>query len=177
MLAEAADLPCRVVARAEACPFKSGSFDAVTAGQCWHWFDGPAVALEFRRILRPRGALVIAYFNYLPLAGSVGEASEALILERTPDWPMAGITRMGGRWDPHLHGAGFVELSSWSHEIDVAHTHASWRGRMRACNGVIALGPRGSDAYDDALAALLAAKFPEPLSVRHEVFALVARAP
>src|SRR5919106_278009 len=96
MLAEASDLPRRVVARAEACPLRSASFDAITAGQCWHWFDGPAVAQECRRVLRPRGTLVIAHFNYLPLSGSVAEASEALILERTPDWPLAGIQPMEG---------------------------------------------------------------------------------
>jgi SAM-dependent methyltransferase len=177
MLARAADLPRKVAARAEACPFRSDSFDAVTAGQCWHWFDGPAVAQECRRILRREGTLVIAHFNYLPVAGSVAEASEALILERKPDWAFAGITRLEGRWDAQLRGAGLRDLASFSYEIEVQYTHEAWRGRMRACNGVLALGAERAAEYDDALARLLNARFPEPLIVRHEVFALVARAP
>jgi len=177
MLAQAADLPRRVVARAEACPFRAASFDAITAGQCWHWFDGPAVARECRRLLRPGGRLVIAHFNYLPLPGSVAEASERLLLERHPSWGMAGLARLQGRWDAHLEGAGFQGLTSTAHELDLAYSHEAWRGRMRACNGVLALGPDRLGEYDAALARLLREQFPEPLAVRHEVFALVAQAP
>jgi SAM-dependent methyltransferase len=177
MLREAADLPRRVVARAEACPFRSHTFDAVTAGQCWHWFDGPAVLSECLRLLRRGGTLVIAHFNYLPLPGSAAAASEALILERLPDWPHAGIQRMEGRWDEQLRAAGFRDLRSFAHEIDVAFTHDGWRGRMRACNGVISLGPEHASRYDEALEAALRDHFPDPFVVRHEVFALVALVP
>ncbi len=90
---------------------------------------------------------------------------------------MAGITRMEGRWDGHLRGAGFDGLISFAYEVDLPYTHEGWRGRMRACNGVLALGPGQAAEYDAALARLLAARFPEPLAVRHEVFALTARAP
>ena len=177
MLRQAADLPRRVVARAEAFPFRAASFDAVTAGQCWHWFDGPATARECRRVLRPGGQLVVAHFDYLPLPGSAAEASEALILARHPSWPMAGITPLHGRWDAHLLGAGFLELTSTGWEVDIPYTHEAWRGRMRACNGVLALGAARMPEFDGALKRLLAARFPEPLWVRHEVFALCARAP
>lgn len=177
MLREAHDLARRVVARAEACPFRAASFDAVTAGQCWHWFDRGAVAREALRLLRPGGTLLVAHFNYLPLPGSAAEASEALILERAPSWPWAGVQRMSGRWDAGLRAAGFVGLRTTAHDVDLAYTHEAWRGRMRACNGVIALGPERLAEYDAALARLLAERFPEPVVVRHEVFALLARAP
>lgn len=177
MLAQAGDLPKRVVARAEACPFRAASFDAVTAGQCWHWFDGPAAARECRRVLRPGGRMVIGHFNYLPLAGSAAEASEALILERSPSWPLAGIHSMRGVWDEQLLEAGFQGLVSDAYEVDVVYTHEAWRGRMRACNGVLALGPERIPEFDEAMARMLTARFPEPLHVRHEVFALCAWAP
>jgi ubiquinone/menaquinone biosynthesis C-methylase UbiE len=41
----------RLVARAEALPFDDAQFDAVTAGQCWHWFDRRAAPAEIRRVL------------------------------------------------------------------------------------------------------------------------------
>ncbi len=175
MLQQASDLPRRVVARAEAIPFRDGSFDAVTAGQCWHWFDGPVAARECARVLRPGGQMVIAHFNYLPLAGSAAELSEALILARNPTWAMAGLRRMHGAWDGHLLEAGFVELDTWSYESELTYTHDAWRGRMRACNGVLALGPDAIAEYDEAHAQALAERFPGAITVRHEVFALTAR--
>src|SRR4051794_22268906 len=41
----------RVVARAEVLPFADQRFDAVTAGQCWHWFDRRIAPREIRRVL------------------------------------------------------------------------------------------------------------------------------
>ncbi len=45
----------------EAIPLRSGSTDAVTVGQAFHWLD-PARALpEIARVLRPSGTLTVAY--------------------------------------------------------------------------------------------------------------------
>ena len=175
MLAEASGVSARVAAKAEQCPFKDESFDAVTAGQCWHWFDGPVAALEVKRLLKRGGSIVIGHFNYLPLKGSVAEASEALILERFPDWGFSGVTHMSGVWDSHLQDAGFRELTTTAWEIDVPYSHEAWRGRMRACNGVLAMSPPTRADFDAAHAKMLAERFPGALSVRHEVFALVAK--
>ncbi len=49
---------------AEALPFHANSFDVVTAGQCWHWFDRARAAAEIFRALKPGGALVIAQRRY-----------------------------------------------------------------------------------------------------------------
>ena len=60
MLAElSARLP-RVTARqgrAEAIPLPDADVDVVTAGQAAHWFDPEPAAAEFRRVLRPGGAV------------------------------------------------------------------------------------------------------------------------
>src|SRR5690349_1762190 len=45
----------RQQARAESLPVPDDSFDALTVGQAWHWFDHPATAAEFRRVVRPGG--------------------------------------------------------------------------------------------------------------------------
>ncbi len=46
---------------AEAIPLRSGSADAVTIGQAFHWFDTTRALPEIARVLRPGGTLVVAY--------------------------------------------------------------------------------------------------------------------
>jgi len=54
------DVP-RAQAPAESLPLPDASVDAVTAAQAWHWFDAPAAAAEFTRVLRPGGVLVLVW--------------------------------------------------------------------------------------------------------------------
>ncbi|WP_198148031.1 class I SAM-dependent methyltransferase [Elstera litoralis] len=76
--------------KAEVIPLPDGSFDAITAGQCWHWFDRPKAAGEMHRLLGPGGRMVIAHFDWLPLPGSLVAATEALILRFNPAWALGG---------------------------------------------------------------------------------------
>lgn len=46
---------------AEATNLSAASIDLVTAAQAFHWFDREAVGREFRRILRPGGAVAIIW--------------------------------------------------------------------------------------------------------------------
>jgi SAM-dependent methyltransferase len=46
---------------AERIPVESGSADAVTAFQAWHWFDSEAAAAECARVLRPGGWLSMGW--------------------------------------------------------------------------------------------------------------------
>ncbi|MBW3578956.1 MAG: class I SAM-dependent methyltransferase [Actinobacteria bacterium] len=46
---------------AEAMPVDDAAADAVTAGQSFHWFDGPRALAELRRVLRPRGRLGLVW--------------------------------------------------------------------------------------------------------------------
>ncbi len=60
----------------------AGSFDVVSAGQCWHWFDRPKAAVEVRRLLAKSGRVLIAHFDWIPLLGNMVEATEHLILKQ-----------------------------------------------------------------------------------------------
>jgi ubiquinone/menaquinone biosynthesis C-methylase UbiE len=46
---------------AEAIPLPDGSAEAVTVGQAFHWFDGPAALAEIHRVLRRDGALALVW--------------------------------------------------------------------------------------------------------------------
>jgi ubiquinone/menaquinone biosynthesis C-methylase UbiE len=102
------------VGNAEATGLGSGCWDVVAAGQCWHWFERPRAAAEARRLLVPGGALVICHMDYLPLAGNVCAASEALILEHNPSWAMAGGTGIHADWTLDAAGAGFTGIQTFS---------------------------------------------------------------
>lgn len=175
--AESGPAGCRVVARAERLPFAGGSFDLVVAGQCWHWFDGPAAAQECRRVLRPGGALVIAHFDYLAAPDNAAGAAETLVLARNPRWAMAGSDGRYPRWRQHLEAAEFRDVREAEWDEPVTYSHAAWRGRIRACNGVLALrDPAAVAAFDAEHAAVLAARFPDPTDVPHRVWFLAASA-
>jgi len=163
-------------ATAEATGLPDAFADVVTAGQCWHWFDGPAAAREARRILHPGSAAVIAHFDWVPLAGNVVAATEELILKHNPAWRLGGGSGLYPRWLRDLAEAGFHDLSTFSYDLFVPYTHDDWRGRIRASAGVGASLPLGRvAAFDAELAALLAARFHEPvLQVHHRVWAVLA---
>ncbi len=158
---------------AERTGLESASFDLVTAGQCWWWFDAQRALVEIARVLRPAGRLLIANFSYLPSPGSVAARTEALILEHNPGWTMAGHS---GIYDDQLRDmdtGGYVNLESFSYTESVQFTHERWRGRVRACNGVGAtLDPSRVEAFDRDLASLLQREFPGELNVLHRVFVL-----
>jgi SAM-dependent methyltransferase len=50
-----------IAGRSEATSLGTGSVDAVTAAQAFHWFDTAPTRIEFSRILRPDGQVCIVY--------------------------------------------------------------------------------------------------------------------
>ena len=163
-----------VEARAEATGMPAESFDLVCAGQCWHWFDRGAVAAEARRVLRPGARALIAYFSYLPEEGSLAQATERIVLRHNPTWAMAGLDGQYPRLADDLTGAGFERPSTFDFIVNTPFTHEAWRGRFRACHGVLTLPPDAVGAFDSELAALLET-YPEPVLVPHRIFGIVAR--
>jgi len=167
-----------LVARAEQLPLTDRCFDVVTAGQCWHWFDRRVVLTQVARLLRPLGRLVIAHFDWIPLAGNVAQRTEMLIEQYNPAWHFGGGTGLYPQWLPDLGEAGFQEIETLSFDLAVPYSHEGWRGRIRASAGVSAtLSAEVVERFDHDLATLLQAQFPDPLSVPHRVFAILARPP
>ena len=164
-------------APAEASGLAGESFDVVSAGQCWHWFDRPRVAAEVHRLLVPDGRVLIAHFDWIPLAGNVVEASERLIRAHNPGWTLHGGTGLHPAWLADLALAGFKDLETFSFDLDVPYRHDAWRGRIRASAGVGAsLDEAAVRRFDDEHGAMLADRFPdEPLAVPHRCWAVHGR--
>ncbi|MCH7705764.1 MAG: methyltransferase domain-containing protein [Chloroflexi bacterium] len=167
------------VATAEETGLPDASFDVVTAGQCWHWFDRGRVAQEVRRLLVPEGRLVIAHFDWIPLQGNIVEATERLIESYNPEWAMAGGTGLWPAWLGDVSMAGFQGIETFSFDEAPLYSHEAWRGRIRASAGVAAsLSPEQVARFDDELRDMLAQRFPDdPQGVPHRVFAVVCKSP
>ncbi len=167
------------VAPAEKTGLPTASYDVVTAGQCWHWFDRPRAAQEARRILLSGGQLVIAHFNWIPLLGNLADATEKLMEAHNPQWKLGGATGIFPDWLSDVALAGFRELETFSFDVDVPYTHESWQGRIRASAAVGAsLSAKGIARFDDDLKLLLDTHFPEViLKIPHRVWALVCKSP
>ena len=168
-----------VTAKAEQTGLPDASFDVVSAGQCWHWFDRPKAAQEVKRLLVPQGKLVIAHFDWIPLPGNVIEATEKLIEQHNPEWTLGGGRGMYPRWLSDVAIAGFHEIETFSFDLFVLYSHEAWRGRIRASAGVAAsLSPEHVARFDSDLQKLLQEQFPDdPLAVHHRVFAVVCKRP
>jgi SAM-dependent methyltransferase len=167
------------VAAAESTGLDARSFDLATAGQCWHWFDGGAAMAEVLRVLRPGGVLAIAYYSYLARHSAVARETEDLIQEFNPSWAMSGSTGMMPEHVDEVIRGGFGLVEAFCYDHDEVFSHAQWRGRVRTCHGVGSGGLAPADVlrFDDALARLLAAKYPDPMIVEHRVWCVVARKP
>ena len=165
------------IANAENTGLDASSFDLVTAGQCWHWFDNGAAMAEVQRVLRPRGVLAIAYYSYLAGHSPVARETEELILEFNPSWTMAGSTGIFPKLIEDVIHGGFRLVEAFCYDHDEEFSHARWRGRMRTCNGVGSgdLSPSEVLRFDEALSRLLSRKYPDPVVVEHRVWCVVAR--
>jgi SAM-dependent methyltransferase len=172
-------------ARAEETGLPGDSFDVVSAGQCWHWFDRVAAAREVARLLVAGGAVVIAHFDWLAMPGNAVEATEEIILGYTPPgaaahgpWRFSRGTGLYPQWLVDLQSAGFVAIETFSFDVEVPYSHEGWVGRIRASAPVAAtLDSDGVRTCSEELATRLAADFPEnPLTIPHRVWAVTARA-
>ena len=176
---EAATGVTYVEGRAEATGLPSRSFDSVTAGQCWHWFDRPRTVAEVARVLKPGGRLVIAHFDWLPIGSNVVAMTEALVAAYNPLWRLDNETGIYPAFLADVAEGGFTDLETFSFDVELGYTHEAWRGRIRASAGVGASLPEADVArFDAELAAALQAGWPaEPLVVPHRVWTLKAEAP
>ncbi|MCC6525437.1 MAG: class I SAM-dependent methyltransferase [Polyangiaceae bacterium] len=166
-----------VTARAERSGLQGQSFDGVTAGQCWQWFDGAKAALECKRLLVPGGWLAIVHFDWLPLAGNVVEATEKLIEDYNTEWTLGGGTGLYPQFLKDLGMAGLESIETFSFDQAMSFSHEAWRGRVRASAGLLASLPRDVVArFDEKLRTLLVERFPaEPLVVPHRLWAITCR--
>ena len=71
---------------AEDAEFPAQSFDIISCGQSWLYFDTQRMMPLVKTWLKPGGKLVLTYLSWLPRKDSIAQASEQLILRYNPQW-------------------------------------------------------------------------------------------
>lgn len=155
------------VSSAEELDLPDESFDVITACQCFWYFDHERTAPFFRRLLKPRGKLLVLYMAWLPFEDEIAGASERLVLEYSPRWSGAGETAhpidIPNSYFEHFN---LAHREEW--RLGVPFTRESWHGRMRACRGVGAsLSPDVLRLWEDEHRELLCKIAPERFDVVH----------
>ncbi|SDA18841.1 Methyltransferase domain-containing protein [Ruminococcus sp. YE71] len=115
--------------------FPDGSFDLITACQCFWYFDHERTSPMLARMLKSGGKLAVMQLAWLPADDEIAGRSEELVLRFSPNWTGAGFTRKPVFIDEavlkHFRVTERIGFDSMVH-----FTRESWHGRMRACRGV-----------------------------------------
>jgi len=112
------------------------TFDAVTAGQAWHWVDPVAGASVAARVLRPGGRLAVFWNVFQPPA----EPDFAAVYRRVlPDSPMFHRPRAGAdvyragcakAADGMREAGGFGEPEYWQFDWDRDYARDEWLDQL-----------------------------------------------
>ncbi|WP_372666350.1 class I SAM-dependent methyltransferase [Amycolatopsis kentuckyensis] len=133
------------------------TFDAVVAGQAWHWVDPVAGAAKAAGVLRPGGLLALFAHVFQPPA-PVADALAAGIRRVLPDSPFAGESRtaaelyevMFAKFADGIRESGrFGEPERWSFAWERTYTRGEWLDLLPTTGGLTRLP-------SDALAGVLA---------------------
>ncbi|MBT2406839.1 MULTISPECIES: bifunctional 2-polyprenyl-6-hydroxyphenol methylase/3-demethylubiquinol 3-O-methyltransferase UbiG [unclassified Streptomyces] len=137
----ARQLGCEVdVAKFEDWDPAGRDFDAVVAGQAWHWIDPAAGAAKAARVLRP-GGLLAPFWNAFQFPPDVAEAVVEVCRRVMPDAPVNFEVMTRGSLDGYraLFGkaadgirevGGFSEPEQWQFDWEWSYTRDAWLDQM-----------------------------------------------
>jgi SAM-dependent methyltransferase len=113
-------------------------FDAVVAGQAWHWVDPVAGAAKAARVLRPGGRLA-AFWNVFLAPSEIADAFAAVYRRVVPEWPRNPWARPGldayspilQRTADGMRAAGtFTEVEQWRFDWERRYSRDEWLEQM-----------------------------------------------
>lgn len=152
---------------AEQCHFPDGSFDVVTACQCFTYFHQEALAPRLYRFLKPSGKFAVLYMAWLPFEDEIARKSEELILKYNPAWTGCGEKRHPIRV-PEIYQQYFSVESEEVFDLHVPFTRDGWHGRILTCRGVEAsLSAQEIERFDCEHRALLNEIAPQSFEILH----------
>ena len=145
------------------------SFDVISAGLSWLYFDVSVMIPKVLRLLRADGCLVLTNLIWLPQMDPIAQRSEELVLNHHPAWGGAGyngvIPPVASWAREHFNLRTFHVM-----EAPLQFTREAWRGRIRASRGIGASLPAEAvDKFDAEHRTLLEAIAPDTFTVLHQM--------
>src|ERR1700761_7993020 len=122
------------------------TFDAVVAGQAWHWVDPVRGAAKAAQVLRPHGLLAL-YWHVFDPPGEVAEAFDEVLHRVAPDGPLKspGLDlqqRNLARAVDGSHAAGgFGEPEQWRFEWQRHYARDEWLDHLATTGQLTILTP------------------------------------
>jgi len=157
------------VSSAEDINFPKNYFDAITAVQCFLYFNKEIVLPKINTLLKSKGLFTTIWMAWIPEQSEIAQRTEELILKYNPDW----------------HGCGYKPLKSevpeWSKKYfkiktienyieNISFSKEAWLGRIRACRGVAAaLNEEQVASFNEEHKILLNSYNQTELSIPHQI--------
>lgn len=152
------------VARFESWDPAGRAFDAVIAGQAWHWLDPVAAAAKAAQVLRPDGRLA-AFWNVFQPPPGLADAFAAVYQRVMPDSPFdfrAVARRTGDGYqalaakaaDGIRTAGGFSEPEQWRFDWEHTYTRDAWLDQLPTHGSLTQLP---AERLDEVLAGVGAA--------------------
>jgi len=138
------------------------AFDAVIAGQAWHWIDPVAGAIKAAQALRPGGRLAV-FWNAFQPPPDLGEAFAEVFRQALPDSPvlrrpMPGADAYSGLCAKAADGmrqvAAFGDAEQWRFDWDRPYSRDEWLDQVPTSGFSARLPP---DKMQEILAGIGAA--------------------
>lgn len=154
-------------ADAHSLPFDNDSFDAVTALQCWVYFDKETLLPELHRILKKDGNLYIMFMTWLPDEDEIIHKSFGLVKQYNPNW--SGFMKRADRMDFHWLNGDFSVETIVKKDYHLPFSRESWCNRMIASRGIGAtLSQDKITVFRAELMNMLLAETEEHFTLLHE---------
>lgn len=150
------------VSSAEELKYDKGTFDVITACQCFWYFDSKVVAAKIKNLLKKDGMFLKLYMGY--------DKEDRIAAE---SWNIA--KKINKNWKPgsarkDLENHCFDNPQVEKLEISIPFTRESWHGRMLASRGVMASMDMDMLKQFEEEHITFLQQFPMEFQVKHEVF-------
>lgn len=144
------------------------AFDAVVAGQSWHWVDPVAGAAKAARVLKPGGRLAIFAHVFDPPA-PIADAYAEVLRRVMPDSPFTNRPNISGAdmyqamftkfADGIREATGFDEPEQWRFEWEQPYTRDEWLDLLPTTGALTLLPPDKLKEVLDGVGAAIDGEF------------------
>ena len=152
------------VSSAEDLCYGENTFDAITACQCFWYFDPKIIVPKIQSMLKPDGIFLKVYMSYMK-EEKITQDSNRLVKEINGLWGGASASLK----DLKTHYFDDPQMETMI--VDLPFTRETWHGRMMARRGVMAsMDEEQIRIFDLKHREMLENKYPEEFTVKHKIF-------